>query len=142
MGVFEGIRYTHKMAISNNRIQEISDTTVTFSYKDYKDENKQKLMRVSCSEYVRRFALHILPKGYMKKQNFGILSSSWKAEKLPDLQQKLWDKQPLPPKFQGIQRPCPCCKVGNLRSILNFDHRGPPNMYSERWAKVKSQARS
>jgi hypothetical protein len=135
-------RYTHKVAISNNRIQSISDTSVTFSYKDYKDESKQKYMTVSPMEFVRLCSLHILPKGYMKKRHFGILSSTWKPEKLPSLQQKLWDNRQLPSKASGPARPCACCKTGNLRTILSFDHRGPPIIYKEIWAKLQSQSQS
>lgn len=131
-------RYSHKIAITNSRILSINDTAVTFIYKDYRDQSKKKTMTVSHLDFVSLFGLHILPKGYTKKRHFGILSGTWKREKLPTLQQKLWETKSLPPKAPPPRRPCPCCKVGTLRTILNFDHRGPPSIYQEMWANLKS----
>ena len=54
-------RYTHRVAISNQRIQEITDNTVTFRYKDYADNDKLKSMTLSGVEFIRRFLMHILP---------------------------------------------------------------------------------
>lgn len=132
-------RYSHKVAISNGRIKNIDDTSVTFGYKDYKDGDKKKEMTLSHHEFIRRFAQHILPKRFVRIRHFGILSSTWKREKLQLLQEKLW-KVELPAKPLKSQkvRPCPSCKVGTLRTILSFDHRGPPEFYKHLWDKLKA----
>jgi hypothetical protein len=68
-------RYTHKIAISNHRIQSIDHGNVTFSYKDYGESGKVKTMTLSSTEFLRRFCLHILPKGFRKIRHYGLLSS-------------------------------------------------------------------
>jgi hypothetical protein len=75
-------RYTHKIAISNHRILSIDDHTVTISYKDYRAEGQKKTMTLSHEEFIRRFALHILPKRFVRIRHYGILSSTWKRSKL------------------------------------------------------------
>jgi hypothetical protein len=85
-GVLEYLsRYTHKVAISNNRIKEYSNGNVTFEYKDYRDRDKKgiakkKLMRLREEEFIRRYLLHILPNGFRKLRYGGIFSSNRKKE--------------------------------------------------------------
>jgi len=88
-------RYTHKVAISNHRIIYVDDSSVTFSYKDYRDKAApKKTMPLSNEEFVRRFAQHILPHRFVRIRHYGILSSSWKRGKLQGLQQQLNVKRP------------------------------------------------
>ena len=124
-------RYTHKIAISNGRIRGIDDKTVTFDYKDYRQKGIKKQMVLSHEEFIRRFAMHILPKRFVKIRHYGFLSSTWKRIKLKKLQQKLGiqPKEKLPPKV--FQPKCSCCKVGNLVTIATFDLRGPPQWFLE-----------
>jgi len=68
-------RYSHRVAISNNRIVKLEDGNVTFKWRDYRDGDKNKLMTISAFEFIRRFLLHILPKGYFKIRYYGLLSS-------------------------------------------------------------------
>ena len=68
-------RYTHRVAISNSRIVDFKDKKVTFKWKDYKDNNKNKIMTLDASEFIRRFLLHILPKGFVKIRYYGLLSN-------------------------------------------------------------------
>ena len=80
-------RYTHKIAISNNRIKEYANGEVTFEYKDYKDKNEngiaiKKLMKLSGEEFIRRYLLHILPSGFRKLRYGGIFASNKKKESL------------------------------------------------------------
>lgn len=75
-------RYTHKVAISNNRIVRSENGNVTFKWRDYADNNKEKLMTVSVNEFIRRFLLHVLPTRFFKIRHFGILSSRNKKTKL------------------------------------------------------------
>jgi Putative transposase/Transposase zinc-binding domain len=122
-------RYTHKIAISNHRIKAIGEKTVTFDYKDYRQDGFKKQMTLTHEEFTRRFSLHILPKRFVKIRHYGFLSSTWKRQKLKLLQEKLkvkiidkTQKKPFIPK-------CPCCKIGNLHRIAVFDSRGPPAWY-------------
>ena len=124
-------RYTHKIAISNGRIRGIDDKTVTFDYKDYRQKGIKKQMVLSHEEFIRRFAMHILPKRFVKIRHYGFLSSTWKRQKLKNLQQKLGiqsKEKPLPKPFQPK---CSCCKTGNLVTIAMFDLRGPPQWFLE-----------
>ena len=123
-------RYTHKIAISNHRIMDVDrkNRKVTFTAKDYRRAGKKTSLTVSSAEFIRRFTLHILPKGFTRIRHYGILSSSWKKEKLPKLQAELATvkleaiqrKEPL------LHRQCPMCKKGRLHTILLFNDRGPP----------------
>ncbi|REC69948.1 IS91 family transposase [Epilithonimonas hispanica] len=124
-------RYTHKIAISNQRIRKIDAETVTFSYKDYRQKGIKKQMVLSHEEFIRRFAMHILPKRFVKIRHYGFLSSTWKRIKLKNLQQNLGiqpKEKALPKAFQPK---CTCCKVGNLVTIATFDLRGPPSWFLE-----------
>ena len=87
-------RYTHKIAISNNRIKEYANGEVTFLYKDYKDRNekgvaKKKLMKLSEEEFIRRYLLHILPNGFRKLRYGGIFASNKKKESLSIIKELL-----------------------------------------------------
>lgn len=75
-------RYTHRIAISNNRILSMDNGKVTFKWRDYSDGNKQKVMTLSAEEFIRRFFMHVLPKGFSKIRHFGFLSSRGKQVKL------------------------------------------------------------
>ena len=71
-------RYSFRVAISNNRIKDISNGKITFEYKDYKDEDKIKTMVISADEFIRRFLLHVLPHKFSKIRHFGLLSNRGK----------------------------------------------------------------
>jgi len=75
-------RYTHRVAISNNRIVNIKDGNVTFNWRDYKESSKWKMMTVSAEEFIRRFLIHILPPGFMKIKHYGLLGNRNKSTKL------------------------------------------------------------
>jgi Putative transposase/Transposase zinc-binding domain len=75
-------RYTHRIAISNSRIQEVNNETVSFTWKDYADNNKQKLMTLSHGEFIRRFLLHVVPTGFVRIRYFGFLGQAVKKELL------------------------------------------------------------
>src|SRR5659263_49831 len=76
-------RYTHRVAISNNRILKLENGQVSFKWRDYKDGSRWKEMSISAEEFIRRFLLHVLPSGFMKMRHFGFLSSRGKQTKLP-----------------------------------------------------------
>ena len=126
--------FSGKIAISNHRILYIDDHTVTISYKDYRAEGQKKTMTLSHGEFIRRFALHILPKRFIRIRHYGILSSSWKSNKLPNLKAVL-TAQPIRLLPTGIKHPkaqsCPCCKTGRIITIMTFGRRGPPSEYNK-----------
>jgi hypothetical protein len=124
-------RYTHKIAISNQRIRKIDDRKVTFSYKDYRQNGVKKHMVLSHEEFIRRFAMHILPKRFVKIRHYGFLSSTWKRKNLKILQEKLGIKLREKPPSKAFQSKCSCCKIGNLVTIATFDQRGPPSWFLE-----------
>ena len=104
-------RYTHKIAISNYRILEISQQTIRFKYKDYKDNAKQKEMELSTREFIRRFAMHILPHKFVRIRHYGILSFRARKELISILQSEM-NYQPMiqvntKTSFELI---CPKCK--------------------------------
>ena len=68
-------RYSFRVAISNDRIKDISNNQITFEYKDYKDDSKIKTMTISAEEFIRRFLLHVLPNRFTKIRHYGILSN-------------------------------------------------------------------
>jgi len=75
-------RYTHRVAISNNRILKLEEGLVTFKWRDYRDDNKQKTMTLTADEFIRRFLIHVLPRGFTKIRHYGFLSPRNKTTKL------------------------------------------------------------
>jgi hypothetical protein len=75
-------RYTHRVAISNNRILKLNNGTVSFKWRDYRDSSRWKEMTLSAGEFIRRFLLHVLPSGFTKIRHYGFLSSRGKQKKL------------------------------------------------------------
>lgn len=133
-------RYTHKIAISNHRIKNVEDGKVTFSYKDYKHASVKKEMTLDGIEFIRRFAMHILPKGFVRIRHYGILSSTSKSVCAAVIKRQL---PPIPevkkakPK-QEIYNPlqCPKCKKETMATILRFNRRGPPTDWEEEAKKI------
>jgi hypothetical protein len=75
-------RYTHRVAISNHRIVNVADDQVTFRWKDYAHDSESRLMTVSAMEFLRRFCLHVLPKGFVRIRFFGFLAHRRRARDL------------------------------------------------------------
>ena len=69
-------RYTHKVAMSNHRLIDIDDHGVAFRWRDYRDHNKEKIMRLSGVEFLRRFCLHVLPRRFVRIRHYGLLSTT------------------------------------------------------------------
>src|SRR4029077_20192223 len=76
-------RYTHRVAISNHRLVSLADDKVTFRWRDSAHNNEQKLMTLSLDEFLRRFLVHVLPKGFVPIRNFGFLANRQRATLLP-----------------------------------------------------------
>ena len=75
-------RYTHRVALSNHRLVKLEHGRVTFRYKDYADERKEKLLTLSAEEFLRRFLQHVLPKGFTKIRHYGLLSNRQRQARL------------------------------------------------------------
>ena len=117
-------RYTHRVAISNERIVAVTEDTVTFKWRDYKDNNKMKEMTISIEEFIRRFLLHILPPKFMKIRYYGILGNRNKKKKLLKCKiltrTKIYKKKKLP-ALELLKQTlgkdfnlCPQCKKGHM----------------------------
>ena len=89
-------RYTHKTAITKHRIVSVTEHSVTFNYKDYTDNSRQKKMSLSTAEFLRRFELHFLPRGFVKIRHYGFLQNHGKTTRLNAVR-KTMGLQPLPP---------------------------------------------
>ena len=76
-------RYTHRVAISNHRLVSFAEGKVTFRWRDSAHNNEQKLLTLSLDEFLRRFLLHVLPKGFVRIRNFGFLANRRRATLLP-----------------------------------------------------------
>jgi hypothetical protein len=132
-------RYTHKIAISNHRITSLANGQVSFTTKDYRKAGAKHTLSLRDAEFIRRFSLHILSKGFVRIRHYGILSSIKKKIVLPLLMAELGQiasTQELPPKQH---RRCPRCKEGTLVTVFMFDSRGPPKHWI---TKLKQQDRS
>ena len=75
-------RYTHRVAISNNRLLDIAGGKVTFRYKDYRHDAQQKTMTLEAGEFIRRFLLHVLPEGFQRIRYYGFLANRYREQKL------------------------------------------------------------
>jgi hypothetical protein len=87
-------RYTHRVAISNHRLVSFNEEQVTFRWRDYAGGNKKRLMTVSVDEFMRRFLLHVLPKGFVRIRHFGVLANFSRSEFI-ELCRKLLAMTPL-----------------------------------------------
>lgn len=141
-------RYSHKIAISNHRIKNVQDGKITFSYKDYADKGRQKLMTIEADEFLRRFCLHILPPQFRKMRHYGILSSRYKPKLR--MQQMMMGvpfvkKEKLTWKEMAKQNlgfdvdACPCCKTGKMIRILSFEANAPPEKLIKWLTKIKNK---
>lgn len=119
-------RYTHKIAISNHRITSLANDRVGFTAKDYRKGGAKHTLSLSDAEFIRRFGLHILPKGFVRIRHYGILGSSRKKTVLPPLMAEIGQCTPKEKPPPILHRRCPKCKEGNLVTVLMFDGRGPP----------------
>lgn len=91
-------RYTHRVAISNHRLLELDGGRVTFRWKDYAHGGKQRKMTLEATEFLRRFFLHVLPKGFVRIRHFGFLANCRRAQSLPLINELLArDRPPLRP---------------------------------------------
>jgi len=115
-------QYTHKVAISNHRLQDIDDKNVSFLYKDYRDGSKGKLTRMPGVGFLRRFSMHILPKGFVKIRYYGILSNRFgKQTAMYRTSKANPEKESVQQRIQRLTGfdvyKCPYCKKGHMHTI-------------------------
>ena len=136
--------YTHRVAISNHRLVSVADGKVTFRWRDSAHKNKKRRMNLSVEEFLRRFLLHVLPRGFVRIRHFGILSTRNRAVLLP-LCRKLIEADPPPQgpsdartrpanKYEGLWQ-CPLCG-GPMQLLERFTAaqlrlRSPPSEHAK-----------
>lgn len=114
-------RYTHRVAISNGRLISVQEGQVTFRWRDSADGNRQKLMTIDAVEFIRRFLLHVLPRGFVKIRHFGFLANRNRREALA-LCRTLFRETGQQHAAADLQLPaperkCPACRIGIVRVI-------------------------
>ena len=121
-------RYTHKVAISNHRIESIENGNVNFEYKDYRHGATKKMMLLDGIEFIRRFSMHILPKGFTRIRHYGILSSTSKLKTIVKIREQLPavylpEKTSIAITYDPLL--CTCCNTQTMVTIEVW-LRGPP----------------
>lgn len=122
-------RYTHRVALSNDRILNVENGQITLSYRDRRDGDRKKTLTLDTHEFIRRFLLHVLPEGFMRIRHFGFLANRSKKQALAQCR-KLLDLDPALPqcpsepakdlllKITGVDLSrCPCCQKGTMIAI-------------------------
>ena len=124
-------RYTHRVAISNNRLLDITGGKVTFRYKDYRHDARQKTMTLQAEEFIRRFLLHVLPEGFQRIRYYGFLGNRYREQKLAHCRKLLGMPAPEPPVLESPKDyreryeeltgsslwQCPVCHQGSMLVI-------------------------
>jgi hypothetical protein len=117
--------YTHRIAISNHRILSLEKGRVAFRYRDYADGRKQKILRLAVDEFIRRFLLHVLPKGFVRIRHYGLLANRSRQEKIAHCRALLSAPQPQAPAQETVSEKllrltgvdihcCPTCREGRM----------------------------
>jgi hypothetical protein len=129
-------RYTHRVAISNRRLIAFEEAGVTFRYKDYRRDgaDRQRVMTLATDEFIRRFLLHVLPRGFHRIRHYGLLAGGSRKDCLALARQLLAAAPPVtndpPAEPDDFRPPCPCCG-GRMIVIEMFERwrqpRGPPD---------------
>ncbi len=121
-------RYTHRVAISNQRLVSLKDGTVTFSWRDYKNAAQKRTTTLDAYEFIRRFLLHVLPRGFQRIRQYGFLANCVRKKKLQLARELLGEKKKPDSPSKGEAEPqrdveptgeesydvCPACKNGCL----------------------------
>jgi hypothetical protein len=132
-------QYTHRVAITNQRIIGVDETTVTFMHKDYSDQAKQKPVTLTGVEFLRRFCQHILPHRFVKIRRYGIYSSRARALKEkanPKMQIKHRAKETTQERIKRLMGfdvyRCPYCKQGTMHRVEELPRvRSPTSFYAQ-----------
>lgn len=124
-------RYTHRVAISNNRLISADAETVAFRWKDYriKTGDRQRVIRLATDEFIRRFLIHVLPDGFHRIRHYGLLASAGRKANIAKIRNLLGEALPVAtpeasaePIPLTLREPCPCC--GGPMQIIEIFRRG------------------
>ena len=125
-------RYTHRIAISNRRLVSAGENGVTFKYKDYRIEGpaRYKAMTLATDEFIRRFLIHVLPKGFHRIRHYGLLANGTRAANIAHAHQLALPARPKEPETpeaaidepRVLPRPCPRC--GGRMIVIETFERG------------------
>ncbi len=130
-------RYTHRVAISNRRLLALDERGVTFRYKDYRREGAERhqVITLPADEFIRRFLLHVLPRGFHRIRHYGLLASGGRRDNLASARELLAVPPPQSPESDKAPEPadhrppCPCCS-GRMLILVTFERcaqpRAPP----------------
>ena len=124
-------RYTHRVAISNSRLLRFDDAGVTFRYKNYRcnGADRQQVMTLTADEFIRRFLLHVLPKGFHRIRHYGLLAGATRKAHLDQVRQLLSAAPPVTADAKAepddTRPPCPCCG-GHMVVIETFERQRQP----------------
>jgi len=134
-------RYTHRIALTNSRLLSLDDEQVRFRYKDYAHGNRRKVMALDAHEFIRRYLMHVLPKGFMRIRHYGLLGNRAKRYQLARARAALNvpRPEPVPTAPETVEtfwlriahldiHQCPHCASGRLHRIATITPRahGPP----------------
>ena len=132
-------RYTHRVAISNDRVIDIEDEKAQFRWKDYRDKSKQKTMTLAAEEFIRRFLLHVLPEGFQRIRYYGFLANRYRKQKLARCRELLNMPPPEPhchvkkdyrDRYEELTgkslKTCPVCHQGQMVITEVFQAGGIP----------------
>jgi hypothetical protein len=141
-------RYTHRVAIGNSRLLDLDDTHVSFRWKDYREQGRQKskVMRLGVGEFMRRFLLHVLPEGFDRIRHYGLFANGHRTDKLAQCRDLLADEA-VPTNddrasnddLEVIQDTpaCPCCG-GRMTIIETFERGSLPRNKASRPVRLDS----
>ncbi len=135
--------YTHRIAISNTRIRSIKHGRVTFRVRDSADANKQKVMQLDAVEFIRRFLLHVLPKGFVRIRHYGLLANRNRKIKIARCRDLLAAPKPEEPPPQTRREKlleltgvdigqCPACREGRMEVVAEIDRPSRFTLHSRR----------
>jgi hypothetical protein len=114
-------RYSHRIALSERRLLAVDGDQVQLDVKDYREGGRHRVLTLSTEELLRRFLLHVLPKGFMRIRHFGFLANRCRRERLPAVRAALDAPSPAEAAHDETARepfdgyPCPDCRQGRLR---------------------------
>ena len=126
-------RYTHRVAIANSRLIAFDHANVTFRWKDYRADgrDRQKVMRLATGEFIRRFLIHVLPQGFHRIRHYGLLASGTRVDNIARARELLAAAKPEGPPTEAAADPinpdCPCC--GGRMIIIEVFERGATPRY-------------
>ena len=134
-------RYSHRIAISDERIVAASATHVSFRCKDYAGDGRRRTLTLESDEFIRRYLLHVLPKGLMRVRHYGFLSNRCRRRRLEEIRAVLEvaagdptrrrTGKVLPNESMEPDEPCPRCRSGHLRARYRIGARTPRKRLTE-----------